>query len=419
MLVIGAGMAGLAAADALAAQGVDVEVIEAADRIGGRVHTTRLYDGRAVDLGAQFFSHGMRVLGGMVRRFGLATRSATLDGGAWLLNTDGLVRAPGSPVDDAFYELLYAADPDAFASVDDWFSSLSLPEPHVAMLRSAMVELWGRDSATLAFPNMVRRAVREKDSALELEFCLVDGAGGLAEALGAGLADRIRLNCPARALHRTPGGYCVETYSGPIDARQVIIAISPAVLRHIAWPDHPDIAAAAQWHAPGAMVKATLLFDRDFAAHPVGAGWVARAVEPAGLAMIDSSDRTAGIFAATLFQGGDEAGHIATLSAEAARAAVLTSAARLMGQVAYEATQVVIGIWVDDPYLGGGYSSWPLPWIGPDPEAVLIQPREGLFFAGADVAADHFAHVEGALRSGLAAAAASTAPTGPTGQIPG
>jgi oxygen-dependent protoporphyrinogen oxidase len=52
VVVIGGGIAGLAAADRLAAAGVDVTLLEAADRLGGKVCTTS-FAGRALDLGAE------------------------------------------------------------------------------------------------------------------------------------------------------------------------------------------------------------------------------------------------------------------------------------------------------------------------------------------------------------------------------
>jgi oxygen-dependent protoporphyrinogen oxidase len=52
VVVIGAGMAGLAAADHLAAAGVDVTLLEATGRLGGKVHTTS-FAGRPLDMGAE------------------------------------------------------------------------------------------------------------------------------------------------------------------------------------------------------------------------------------------------------------------------------------------------------------------------------------------------------------------------------
>ena len=56
-LVTGAGMAGLAAARDLADAGQQVLVLEARDRIGGRVYTNRTFSDVPVEFGAEFV-HG-------------------------------------------------------------------------------------------------------------------------------------------------------------------------------------------------------------------------------------------------------------------------------------------------------------------------------------------------------------------------
>ena len=53
VLVLGAGLAGLAAARDLAAGGADVTVLEARDRVGGRVEQVRIDEGRPVQLGGE------------------------------------------------------------------------------------------------------------------------------------------------------------------------------------------------------------------------------------------------------------------------------------------------------------------------------------------------------------------------------
>jgi len=52
MIVVGGGIAGLAAADRLARSGLDVTLLEAADRLGGKVHTVS-FAGRPLDIGAE------------------------------------------------------------------------------------------------------------------------------------------------------------------------------------------------------------------------------------------------------------------------------------------------------------------------------------------------------------------------------
>jgi monoamine oxidase len=68
---VGAGFAGLAAADALAAGGAEVTVFEARDRVGGRVHSGRLGNGAVVELGAEFVLAGYEVLRATAERLGL------------------------------------------------------------------------------------------------------------------------------------------------------------------------------------------------------------------------------------------------------------------------------------------------------------------------------------------------------------
>ena len=66
--VVGAGFAGLAAADAL---GSDVTVFEARDRVGGRVHSQTLENGATVELGAEFILPGYEILRATAARLGL------------------------------------------------------------------------------------------------------------------------------------------------------------------------------------------------------------------------------------------------------------------------------------------------------------------------------------------------------------
>jgi monoamine oxidase len=69
-VVVGAGLAGLAAASALARAGREVVVLEARDRIGGRVWSRELADGSVVEMGAEFILPGNAVVEATARRLG-------------------------------------------------------------------------------------------------------------------------------------------------------------------------------------------------------------------------------------------------------------------------------------------------------------------------------------------------------------
>lgn len=74
--VIGAGFAGLVAADTLASAGIDVVVLEARTRVGGRVETVRFGDHHA-EAGGEFVDRGHRRVRALAERLGLAIEPST------------------------------------------------------------------------------------------------------------------------------------------------------------------------------------------------------------------------------------------------------------------------------------------------------------------------------------------------------
>ena len=71
VLVLGAGLAGLAAARDLAAGGAAVVVLEARDRVGGRVEQIRVDDGRPIQLGGEVVGPFHTAYLGLVEELGL------------------------------------------------------------------------------------------------------------------------------------------------------------------------------------------------------------------------------------------------------------------------------------------------------------------------------------------------------------
>ena len=71
-VVVGAGLAGLVAADELARAGVEVVVLEARSRVGGRVWSERLANGAVVEMGAEYILPGNTAIRELAGRFGLS-----------------------------------------------------------------------------------------------------------------------------------------------------------------------------------------------------------------------------------------------------------------------------------------------------------------------------------------------------------
>jgi Flavin containing amine oxidoreductase len=123
-IVIGAGFAGLAAAEALTAAGLEVTVLEALDRVGGRVRSYELDDGSVVELGAEFVLPGYATLHATADRLGLELyEKGTLYGerdpvGGVATTTSqvreaaaGLAGAAGGSISDALLRLVPAPGP--------------------------------------------------------------------------------------------------------------------------------------------------------------------------------------------------------------------------------------------------------------------------------------------------------------------
>jgi monoamine oxidase len=98
VVVVGAGIAGLAATAALVAAGRDTVCLEARERVGGRLLSTTAQPG-ALDLGATWFWDGERRVADLVARLGIGTFEQHLAGDAVVQDATGVRRLPGNPLD--------------------------------------------------------------------------------------------------------------------------------------------------------------------------------------------------------------------------------------------------------------------------------------------------------------------------------
>ena len=126
VVVVGAGLAGLSAARDLAAGGASVTVLEARDRVGGRVEQVPLPDGRLVQLGGEVVGTGHTAYLGLVAELGLTlvpsyvaepgeiTRQVpgSVDVGDWPSWTTDADRASYEKVEDALAQVVRGIDPD-------------------------------------------------------------------------------------------------------------------------------------------------------------------------------------------------------------------------------------------------------------------------------------------------------------------
>lgn len=109
-VVIGAGVAGLALARELVAAGRTVLVLEARERVGGRLRSIELAGGGRADLGATWFWPGERRVAALAADLGVRTHEQHLTGDAIYDAPGSSTRLEGNPIDVPSFRFTDGAD---------------------------------------------------------------------------------------------------------------------------------------------------------------------------------------------------------------------------------------------------------------------------------------------------------------------
>jgi monoamine oxidase len=410
-VVVGAGFAGLAAAEALEAAGCRIALIEAMPRPGGRAETVRGADGTAWDAGPQFINGDMARVLGLARRFGLGLVAASMGG-------RGALHAPGA---GQAQTRLALAEAEAFeAAVPARAGTLGDEASLADLVRAERLSPLGRLVVTSAIAELCCAAPEEVSAAWaasgdarygsdrdDVEFFLREGFGGLAERFAAALATPPRFGTPALGVEEDGAGVAVHTPSGVLRARAAVLALPMPVAARLALPALPDAARAAlDGFREGAVVKMVLRYAEPFWRYGGFSGSLRSAALP-GLWFGDTSMGEGG--ALTALAGGPLARALAAMAPEARRARVAAVVAEGFGTKGIGQGPPVLSVdervWVDHPTLGGGYAAHLAPGVAAGAEDALTTLDGPLAFAGTDLAAAFPGFVEGALASGEAAAA--------------
>lgn len=392
-VVVGAGPAGIAAARALIARGLSVQVLEAAPYPGGRVLTRHLPGGIPFDLGAHWLhSPGLNPLTALAARYG--------------------VRHAAGPLQSQFYDSGFLNAPEAAdcdAALERGYAALSgIPDTGAAEVAGAAAGHW-RAAFEAAFVAKVGVPLAETSAADFAAYVwdgddlpFVDGYGTLIAKLAEGLP--VRCDTPVTEVDQTlPGRATVSGPWGRLEARHVVVTASTGVLNAGMIRFRPDLPTATQ-DAIAAMPmgvcnKVALAFAR-----PVFGDMPPSVLMPAG------PDAVAEEF--TLREGGEMAvgmvhGNFGRELAAggALRHWLLERLASLFGSEVRAAALPgeIVAHWDAEPWVRG-YVACPLPGAAAA-RAALAEPVGGrLHFAGEAVSTRFMGDVHGAWLSGEAAA---------------
>ncbi|MEV7567939.1 flavin monoamine oxidase family protein [Streptomyces tanashiensis] len=258
VIVLGAGLAGLAAARDLAAGGADVLVVEARDRVGGRVEQTALPDGRLVQLGGEVVGTAHTAYTALAAELGLTLVPSYVDEPGLLARATPEGVGAGDPPhwfgagDDASHQKVTAAfaalsatvDPDApwahpeataldRLSVADWLRDQGASP--------AVVRLWEIGQLALADGSYERTsllAALRKHAAVPCPghydyrawegLRVAEGSATVALRMAAGLDGRIRTGAPVVSLVVRRGGCSVRLAGGETLTAAAVVSALPA-----------------------------------------------------------------------------------------------------------------------------------------------------------------------------------------------
>jgi monoamine oxidase len=225
VVVIGAGLSGLAAADVLVREGIDVAVLEATDRVGGRVWSAQFFGLGTVERGAEFVLPGESEIIGLVERFGLELYEKGM------LYANREPRGAGPITTDevkATFDRLVAEGVVGAQSVVEALRDVSEPVAAALAARAQISNAYVADD--LRADDFLTATGGINDLPTQT---VVGGNMRIAECLAASLPDPVRLRTPATAVSQSNGAITITTSDGQLEADAAVVAVGARVLDDI------------------------------------------------------------------------------------------------------------------------------------------------------------------------------------------
>jgi monoamine oxidase len=437
VIVVGAGLAGLAAARALVAGGVEPLVVEARDRVGGRTLNENLGDGEVIEVGGEWVGPTQTRLLALARELGVETFPTHIDGRNTLelkgrirryegtiprLNPAALLEIelasrkldrmarrvnPSAPWDSP------GADRLDGATLATWLDRRIRTRTARELVEIAVRTVWGADSRDLGLLYALSYigaaggfyALLDTDGGAQQDR-FVGGSQLISLRMAEALGDHIVLSAPAQRVEHDAGGITVTAGDTAARGRRAIVTIPPPLTARIDWqPALPMTRAQLAQRMPGgSYLKCQAVYDEPFWRADGLSGSGASDVGPATTTFDNSPpDGSPGVLLG--FVSGSDARRLSQLGVSERRSAVLEGFERMYGPRARHPERYVEQDWSREPWTGGApiFYMPPGTWTGYG--AALRQPVGPIHWAGSETSEVWPGYMDGAVRSGERAAA--------------
>jgi monoamine oxidase len=441
VVVVGAGLAGLAAARRLVALGHEVTVVEARERVGGRTEGLVLEDGTPLELGGQWLGEGHTRMHELVRELGLSTFRTWNDEGQLLLELGGkrstmkphkgaVPRISPFALADLAQGLLRfarlaartdlerpwltrqaeALDGQTFQS---WIHRNLRTKAGRAYFHVACEAVWAAEASDVSLLHALFYTHSNAD--LETLIAVDRGAqqdrvaGGsvkIAEAMAAALGERVVLGRPVRRIEHDGDGVLViardgSTYRG--DA--AVVTLPPTLAGRLEYdPPLPSWRDQLTQRMPaGSVIKTFAIYPEPFWRHDGLNGQVASDTGPVKVTF-DNSPPSGRPGVLLGFIEGKEARVWARRTPAERQEAVTGCFVRYFGPAAARPGQYVERDWMAEEFTRGCYGAHFAPGVWTSYGEAWRAPAGRIHWAGAECSPRWNGYMEGAVRSGEAAA---------------
>ncbi|MDF2578792.1 MAG: putrescine oxidase [Microbacterium sp.] len=430
--IVGAGAAGLTAANDLRKAGLSVVVLEARDRVGGRLWTDEI-DGAMLELGGQWVSPDQHALIDTLADLGLDTYTRYRDGDSVYVGPDGQARRfrgemfPVASETERIIDEITARldamvaeiDPDRpwthekaaewdRVSWDAWLRQQTDDDEAVRNLAFAT------GSAMLTKPThtfsllqslLMAASAGSYSHLVDADFILDKRVvGGLQQVplrLAERLGEDVLLGQPVRSIEYSDSGAVVRADEVTVRARHVVLALAPVLYNRISFsPPLPRLKHQMHQHfSMGFVIKVHAVYDRPFWREQ---GLSGTAFSPYELSHEAYDNTNHGDERGTLvgFVSDQNADDLFRLSADERRERVLESLSHYYGPEAKNPIVYYESDWGSEEWTRGAYAAsfdlGGLTRYGAE-QLELVAP---LHVACSDLAGLGYQHVDGAIRMG-------------------
>ncbi len=431
-IIIGAGYAGLTAAAALKESGKNIKVLEARDRVGGRVYTKTLQNGSYVDLGGAWVGPGQDHFYKLIRETGNETFKTYEEGKSMMWFGDkvkaykGLIPplpiGPLLSLDFAIkkinklsktinlekpWESPNAAEWDAM-TLQTWMNRQMRFQKSRDLFKIAAEAIWAADPNEFSFLH----ALFYTKSGVSLDVLMNVGGGAQEERILGGaqqpalkiaerLMSEIKLNSAVNTIKQTEEMVTVSGNGFTYSAKKIIVALPPSMIGKIQFdPPLPANKQQLIQRMPmGTVTKTYAIYPKPFWREK-GLNGLAATNNGYTTVTFDNSpkDGSKGILMG--FVLANQAKAFANLSEPERKESILSSFVKMFGNEAANPEMYLDHSWAEEEYTGGCYAGLMTTGAWTSLGEALRKPCGNIHWAGTETATEWNGYIDGAIQSG-------------------